>query len=186
MTARLPAGNPAVMQGSVIARNGDIRRWHGGGRTDMQTWAVSAMALAVSTAAMAQDAAFYCADLKDLNNHAMSRDRFAPLIGKPGEGNFRETTLPLTGWLNCAFYGTTTYTCDSPGLKTAQDAVQMQSRIAKDILACFAGTWAEAPEQSSGDFLVLHPKLGPASITLSLDQTDKGQIVRLTLFLRRG
>jgi hypothetical protein len=41
--------------------------------------------------------------------------------------------------------------------------MEAQSRIAKDILACFAGTWAEAPEQTSTGFLVLHPKLGPAS-----------------------
>jgi hypothetical protein len=148
---------------------------------------VFAAALAVSIAsALAQDGVSYCSELKELNNHAMSRDRFAPIIGKPREGNYRETTLPLTGWLNCAFYGPTTYTCDSPELKTAQDTLQAQSRIAKDILACFAGTWAEAPEQSSADFLVLHPKLGPASITLNLDQTDTGHIVRLILFLRRG
>ena len=56
----------------------------------------------------------YCADLKQLNNLAMSQGRFAPIIGEPREGNFRDTTLPLTGWMNCAFYGATTYTCDSP------------------------------------------------------------------------
>jgi hypothetical protein len=146
-----------------------------------------AAALTASTAALlAQEGVPYCAVLKEINNHAMSRDRFAPLIGKPREGNYRETTLPLPGWLNCALYGATTYTCDYPELKTAQDAVQAQARIAKDILACFAGTWAEAPEQSSGDFLVLHPKLGPASITLNLDQTEKGHLVRLIMFLRRG
>ena len=128
----------------------------------------------------------YCADLKQLNNFAMSQGRFAPIIGEPREGNFRDTTLPLTGWTNCAFYGATTYTCDSPELETAQDAVEAQSRIAKDILACFGGTWAEAAEQTSTDFLVLHPKLGPASITLNLDRIDKGHIVRFIMFLRRG
>jgi hypothetical protein len=36
------------------------------------------------------------------------------------------------------------------------------------------------------DFVVLHPKLGPASITLNLDETDRGaHLVRLILFLRR-
>jgi hypothetical protein len=109
-----------------------------------------------------------------------------PAHRQAARSNYRETTLPLPGWLNCALYGATTYTCDYPELKTAQDAVQAQARIAKDILACFAGTWAEAPEQSSGDFLVLHPKLGPASITLNLDQTEKGHLVRLIMFLRRG
>jgi len=128
----------------------------------------------------------YCADLKQLSNLAMSRGRFAPIIGQPREGNFRDTTLPLTGWMNCAFYGATTYTCDSPVFETAQDAIEAQRRIAKEILACFAGTWGEAPEQTSTDFLVLHPKLGPASITLNLDRTDQGHIVRFILFLRRG
>lgn len=143
--------------------------------------------VAATTAALAQgDAVPYCADLKQLNNLAMLQGRFASIIGKPREGNYRDTKLPLTGWVNCAFYGATTYTCDSPPLETAPDAVTAQSRIAKEILTCFAGTWAEAPEQTSTDFLVLHPKLGPASITLNLDQTDAGHIVRLILFLRRG
>jgi len=127
----------------------------------------------------------YCADLKQLNNLAMSRGRFTPIIGQQSEGNFRDTTLPLTGWMNCAFYGATTYTCDSPAFAAVQDAMEAQSRIAKDILACFGGTWAEAPEQTSTDFLVLHPKLGPASIILNLDRTEKGHIVRFILFLRR-
>ena len=64
--------------------------------------------------------------------------------------------------------------------------MKAQQRIAQDILSCFDGTWAEAPEQMGPDFVVLHPKLGPASITLSLDETDsKTHIVRLILFLRR-
>jgi hypothetical protein len=34
--------------------------------------------------------------------------------------------------------------------------------------------------------VVLHPKLGPASITLNLDESDEGgHLVRLILFLRR-
>jgi hypothetical protein len=93
--------------------------------------------------------------------------------------------LPLTGWV-VRVLRTASYTCDSPDLKTTQDAVAAQTRLANEILACFAGTWAEAPEQTSAGFLVLHPKLGPASITLSLDQTDSGHIVRLVMFLRRG
>ena len=128
----------------------------------------------------------YCQELKELNNYAMSQRRFAPIIGLPKEGNYRATSLPLTGWTNCAFYGTTTFTCDSIELKTREDAARTQQRIAQDILDCFAGTWAEAPEQMGPDFVVLHPKLGPASITLNLDETEGGShLVRLTLFLRR-
>jgi len=157
----------------------------------MRQLVISIAALMASSApATTQDgsanAVPYCTELKQLNNLAMSQGRFAPIVGKPQEGNFRETTLSLPGWMNCAFYGTTTFTCDSSGFETAQGAIEAQSRIAKDILACFAGTWTEAPEQTSTDFLVLHPKLGPASITLNLDQTVAGHIVRFILFLRRG
>jgi hypothetical protein len=128
----------------------------------------------------------YCQELKELNNYAMSLRRFAPIIGAPKEGNYRATSLPLTGWTNCAFYGTTTYTCDGPELKSHEEAAGAQQRIAQEILDCFGGTWAHAPEQMGPDFVVLHPKLGPASITLNLDQSDGGQhLVRLILFLRR-
>jgi hypothetical protein len=128
----------------------------------------------------------YCQELKELNNYAMSQRRFAPIIGVAKEGNYRATSLPLTGWRNCAFYGTTTYTCDSAELKSHEEAATAQLRIARDILDCFAGTWAEAPEQMGPDFVVLHPKLGPASITLNLDEIEGGRhLVRLILFLRR-
>jgi hypothetical protein len=128
----------------------------------------------------------YCGELKELNNYAMSQRRFAPIIGMPKEGNYRATSLPLTGWTNCAFYGTTSYTCDSTELKSHEEAARAQQRIAQEILDCFGGTWAEAPEQMGPDFVVLHPKLGPASITLNLDETEGGRhLVRLILFLRR-
>jgi hypothetical protein len=132
------------------------------------------------------EAVTYCAELKELNNYAMSRQRFAPIIGQPRSGNYRETSLPLTGWTNCAFYGTAAYTCDSAELKSHEETAKAQQRIAQEILSCFDGTWAEAPDQMSPGFVVLHPKLGPASITLNLDETDtKTHIVRLILFLRR-
>src|SRR5215813_14203054 len=128
----------------------------------------------------------YCQNLRELNNYAMSQRRFAPIIGAPKEGNYRATSLLLTGWTNCAFYGTTTYTCDSTALKSHQEAAKAQQRIAQEILDCFAGTWAQAPEQMGPDFVVLHPKLGPASITLNLDETEGDRhLVRLILFLRR-
>src|SRR5262249_9292185 len=74
----------------------------------------------------------YCAELKQLNNLAMSKGRFAPIIGNPRAGNFHETKLPLTGWTNCAFYGPTTYTCDSPEYMTEQEAKAGQAQIAND------------------------------------------------------
>jgi hypothetical protein len=128
----------------------------------------------------------YCPELKELNNYEMSSQRFAPIIGPARTGNYRDTRLPLPGWTNCAFYGNTTYTCDSVELKSRAEAVAVQQRIAREILDCFAGTWAEAPEQAGPDFVVLHPKLGPTSVTLNLDETNtKGHIVRLIIFLRR-
>jgi hypothetical protein len=79
-----------------------------------------------------------------------------------------------------------TYTCDSPEFKSHEEAATTQRQIAQDILSCFDGTWAEAPEQMGPDFIVLHPKLGPASITLNLGETDANtHIVSFILFLRR-
>lgn len=128
----------------------------------------------------------YCAELKELNNLAMSHGRFSPIIGPSKDGNYHETKLALAGWVNCAFYGRSTYTCDSPPLSSHNEAARTQDQIAQEILSCFEGTWAEAPEQMGPDFMVLHPKLGPASITLNLDQSDNdAHIVRLILFLRR-
>ncbi len=148
---------------------------------------ISLAALAACTlSSEAQELAPYCAELKELNNYAMTRQRFAPITGKPRAGNYRDANLVLTGWTDCAVYGNTTYTCDSAEVKTREEAARAQQRLTKEILACFGGTWAEASEQMGPDFVVLHPKLGSASITLSLDQTDsKTYLVRLVLFLRR-
>src|SRR5215813_2032743 len=145
-----------------------------------------ATAAALPVEAMGQASASYCAQLKELNNYAMSSGRFAPILGQAKEGNYRQTRLALTGWNNCAFYGATTYTCDSGEFGSHEEAAQAQQRIAKEILDCFAGTWQEANEQMGPDFVVLHPKLGPASITLNLDETaDNAHIVRFIMFLRR-
>jgi hypothetical protein len=69
--------------------------------------------------AVGAEAVPYCVQLRELNNYAMSNQRFVPIIGQPRSGDYRETSLPLTGWTNCAFYGTTTYTCDSPRVQIA-------------------------------------------------------------------
>jgi len=142
--------------------------------------------LALPVEAMAQTTTPYCTELKELNNYAMNSQRFAPILGQVTEGNYRATRLSLTGWKNCAFYGTTTYTCDSAELGSHEEAARAQQRIANEILDCFAGTWLEAVEQMGPDFVVLHPRLGPASITLNLDQVPgDAHIVRFILFLRR-
>jgi hypothetical protein len=152
---------------------------------------ISAFVLLASTAAapaqgVPSETVPYCAELKHITNLAMTRERFASIIGKTREGNFRDTTMPLTGWKNCSFYGQATYTCDSPELSSASEAEKAQTTTAHQIVACL-DAWDEAKEQSGPNFIVLHPRLGPASITLNLDETDIGRfVVRLTLFLRRS
>ena len=127
----------------------------------------------------------YCADLKHIANLAMTRERFSSIVGKPRQGNFRDTSKPLTGWKDCAFYGTNAYTCDSHGFASEVAAALAQKNMVQQILSCLE-TWTEAKEQSSSTYIALHPKLGPASITLSLDKDDDGNdVVRFTMFLRR-
>src|SRR5258705_226684 len=65
------------------------------------------------------DGAAYCPDLKRLAALAATKDRFAGIAGRPRDGNFVETTLPLAGWRDCALYGPRSYTCDSDKVATA-------------------------------------------------------------------
>jgi hypothetical protein len=152
---------------------------------------ISAMLAASAAAAHAQDvsagAAPYCADLKRVAALASVRDRFASIAGKPREGQFSDTILPLTGWKDCSLYGTGMYTCDSAALKDAQEAEKAQAKIVDQVLSCFAGTWLELKDRSSPRYVVLHPAQGSASITLSIDENDnKESVVRLILFVRRN
>ncbi len=143
-----------------------------------------ALALAAGTA-LAQDAASYCGDLKRVASLTSARDRFASITGKPREGNFSDTVLPLSGWKDCSLYGSGMYTCDSPGLPTRSEAEKAQARTTDEILSCFAGSWLEIKDRSSPGYVVLHPARGPASITLSIDEGDSKEfIVRMTLFVR--
>jgi len=142
-------------------------------------------------AARAQDAptgaAPYCADLKRVAALASTRDRFASVAGKPREGQFSDTILPLAGWQDCSLYGAGMYTCDSAAHKDAQDAEKAQAKIVDQVLSCFAGTWLELRDRSSPRYVVLHPAQGPASITLSIDENDNKEfVVRLILFTRRN
>jgi hypothetical protein len=141
--------------------------------------------------ACAQDAragaAPYCADLKRVAALASARDRFASIAGKPREGQFSNTLLPLSGWQDCSLYGAGMYTCDSAALKSADDAEKAQAKIVDEVLSCFAGTWLELRDRSSPRYVVLHPTQGPASMTLSIDENDNKEfVVRLILFVRRN
>ena len=78
----------------------------------------------------------YCEDLKHVIALASTKERFGPISGRPREGNFFETSLTLTGWNNCSLYGATTYTCDSPAHRTADEADHGQARLLDELKAC--------------------------------------------------
>jgi hypothetical protein len=129
----------------------------------------------------------YCSGLKQVAALAMSKERFASIAGKAGEGNFVESRLVLAGWDNCSLYGATTFTCEAPPTATAQQAEQAQARILREVQACLGEGWSEAKDRSSAGYAVLHHAQRPISLTLSTDQTDKAQhVVRLIMFLRRN
>ena len=152
--------------------------------------AVLTAALAsVATTAAAQDTnsavPAYCPDLQRVVALAMTNERFAPISGQPREGNFLDTSLPLTGWKNCSLYGRATYTCDSNEFKTDEEATQAQAAMVEQIKSCLGETWAEADERSSPGYRVLHARAAAVSITLSTDETDrKGHVVRFIMFVR--
>src|SRR5215210_6842392 len=91
---------------------------------------VFALASWLSTAVaqhMSSQVVLYCADLKRVAALATTEQHFAPIRGKPRDGNFSETSLPLTGWKDCSLYGTGTYTCDSHAVVSAQEAEKLQA-----------------------------------------------------------
>jgi hypothetical protein len=131
--------------------------------------------------------ASYCSHLKRVAALALSHEKFASIAGKAREGNFLETTLPLPGWSDCSLYGAGTYTCDSRGLTSLSAAEQAQAATLREIADCLGDTWTEALDRSSANYVVLHSRAAPLSITLSTDQTEKNEhIVRLILFIRRN
>ncbi|MGA7487441.1 MAG: hypothetical protein WBW74_10965 [Xanthobacteraceae bacterium] len=157
----------------------------------MRSLLVPILLLAAGSPALTQDAgvpaAAYCDDLKRVAGLAMTEERFISIAGRPREGNFRETSLALAGWTNCALYGAGTYTCDSPALGSAEDAERAQAAILRQIKACLGAGWAEAAARSSSDYVVLHSALRPVSITLSTDETDDDKhLIHLTMFVRRN
>jgi hypothetical protein len=129
----------------------------------------------------------YCSELKRIAALAVTKEKFASITGKPRNGNFRDTTLELTGWRDCSLYGPATYTCDSQPLAAAENAETAQASTMHDIQACLGEAWSEARDRSSPRYVVLHHAGRPLSITLSTDQTDRNEhVVRLILFVRRN
>jgi hypothetical protein len=132
------------------------------------------------------DAPAYCSELQQIVSLAMTKGRFSDIAGKPQQGDFHDTSLPLAGWRNCSLYGTSTYTCDSVEVDTAEQAEAAQAAILQQVKACLGQGWSEADGRSSPSHVVLHSALRPVSITLSMDATDnKTQVVHLIVFIRR-
>src|SRR6516225_9937245 len=63
----------------------------------------------------------YCAELKQVASLALTKDKFATIIGAAREGNFLDSKVTLPGWGDCSFYGTRTYTCDSQPYKSEDE-----------------------------------------------------------------
>jgi hypothetical protein len=149
--------------------------------------AVAALLLFAHTA-VAQDSAasatIDCPDLRRIIDLAERNKTFSPIAGTPREGNFRETTIPLASWADCALYGTRTYACDSTEFKTASDAERAVARLAEDIARCLGERWGQDTGRSSATYVVLHKAQSPASLTLSTAPTDKGHLVHLIVFVR--
>jgi hypothetical protein len=135
--------------------------------------------------ARADDVPAYCGELRQVAAAALTKDKFAGIIGKPRAGNYLDTTVALPSWEDCAFYGTRTYTCDSGAFKTAEDGDRTLAKILGEVKACLRDGWAEDQSRASPGYVVLHDNRQMAAITINTDRTEKGEyIVRLILFLR--
>ena len=129
--------------------------------------------------------AAYCPDLKRVVALAATQEKFASIAGQPREGNFRDTTVPLTDWRDCSLYGLRSYTCDSRAFATADAAEKALAGIVDEMRNCLGDGWIEDKSRSSSVYVVLQNAQIAASMTLSTDVTDrKEHVVRLILFLR--
>ena len=144
----------------------------------------AALICAASTV-RADDIPPYCAELKQVAALVLAKVKFASIIGTAREGNFLESKISLPGWGDCSFYGTRTYTCDSRGLKTAEEGDVAHAKVLEEVKSCLRNGWTEDPGRASPGYVVLHDDRQLASITINTDRTEKGEhVVRLILFLR--
>ena len=155
-------------------------------RTPARLGVLTTMALInVGSIVQAAEAPSYCAELKQVAALALAKDKFASIIGAAPEGNFLDSKISLPGWGDCSFYGTATYTCDSRGLKTAEESNAAHGKVFDEVKSCLRGSWTEVESRASPGYVVLHDARESASITINTDLTEKGEhIVRLILFLR--
>ena len=139
----------------------------------------------VGSIVQAAEVPSYCAELKQVAALALTRDKFASIIGAAREGNFLDSKVTLPGWGDCSFYGMRTYTCDSQAFKTADEGNAAHGKVLDEVKSCLRGSWAEVESRASPGYVVLHDERDSASITINTDLTEKGEhVVRLILFLR--
>jgi hypothetical protein len=147
--------------------------------------AAAMMVVVPLQSAWAQESVSYCPALRDVAALVQAKDRFNSIIGKPREGSFLETTLPLPGWADCSFYGTRTYTCDSRPLDTATEAERAFERTLGEVKLCLREGWAEDASRASPGYAVVRDQRQVASITVNTDRIENDRyVVRLILFLR--
>jgi hypothetical protein len=146
---------------------------------------VAAMTVAVPLQSVRAEELPYCSSLRDVTALVQAKDRFKSIIGRPREGSFLETTLPLLGWADCSFYGTRTYTCDSRPLDTAAEAEQAFRTTLDAVKGCLREGWAEDQSRASPGYAVVRSERQIASITINTDRIENDRyVVRLILFLR--
>jgi hypothetical protein len=165
---------------------GRTMRTTGAARTARRTTMCAVLiAAAPLQRAPAQEPPAYCPALREVAALVHTREKFASIIGRPREGNYLDTTRPLDGWADCAFYGARTYTCDSQPLRSAEDAGRAFERVLDEVKGCLRDGWAEDQGRASPGYAVIRDDRQAASITINTDQTGANEhVVRLILFLR--
>jgi hypothetical protein len=146
---------------------------------------VAAVAVVPLQGARAEELPSYCPALREVTALVQAKERFKSIIGKPREGSFLETTLPLPGWADCSFYGARTYTCDSHPIDTTTEAGRAFERTLGEVKGCLREGWTEDASRASPGYAVVRDDRQIASITINTDRIDTDRyVVRLILFLR--
>src|SRR5262249_57346376 len=94
----------------------------------------------------------YCFDLSRFVDLAMTKERFASIVGGQRQGSFQDTSLVLKDWKDCSLYRAATYTCDSSEMDTPAEAEKAQTATLQQVKACLGAGRGEArrpcaPEQ---------------------------------------
>src|SRR5262249_17175215 len=96
-----------------------------------------------------RQAASSCFDLRRVVDLAMTKERFASIVGGQRQGSFQDTSLVLKDWKDCSLYGAATYTCDSSEMDTAEEAEKAQAATLQQIKASLGAGRAEATQRAA-------------------------------------